>query len=348
MHSRTWLPLLALTACTSSATIDGRVDAHVSGDGVDPSPADSSGDSYTVHEWGLLDATLGQSVAEVGAGPGRAPPARAVKKPVLYVHLGDGVDALAFTARVELPGGKMLEHWPPAELDGESALSWHVGARREHCGTVATGGCYTDDGVCEVLELPSYDAPSAACLKSGETSAGMLFYRGSIDLEDLPFAIERGAGDDLRVSARPTAQGAPGELWRITAGEDGYRISRAALPGAEATLLGPGQDPVDPAREDAGLASAMRDMGLTDDEAQAFVRAWSASLFGADASAAKDLPAKESAKKAPMRPPAAPLSDVVLYWLPAAAIDKLAPLTFTPPPAAVRRAMLVRVEIPPS
>ena len=65
---------------------------------------------FEIHEWALLDV-LADGTAELAAGPGHPPPTLSVRKPVVYVHLADGVDEASFSLEARMASGSILEHW---------------------------------------------------------------------------------------------------------------------------------------------------------------------------------------------------------------------------------------------
>jgi hypothetical protein len=337
-------PLLLLAACTTTTPPAG-------GHAVQPEPAHApapASSGYAVHEWGLIDVDA-SGRAELAAGPGHPERSlRPVRKPVLYVHLADDVDTITFSARVDLPQGAMIEHWPPGQVDGGS-LGWSgVTARRARCATAVPSGapCTAPDGVCELPDLPLYDAPTAACLTLGDHSAGMLFYRGAVPALELPLTVTRDDDGAVRVRAKDDAPAMVGEVLRVSAGPSGpwpaghVVIARVKVPAPGATVSLPlGAIAVSRAAEETELRNAVTGLGLSGDEADAFVRAWGAALFGEGGGPARDV---RSARE--LSPPTIP-QDAILYWLPPAAIERLARLSFDPAPSEIRRAMLVRVDL---
>lgn len=311
-------------------------------------PAATTGGTE-VHEWALVDVLEG-GTTEVGSGPGHPAPGMAVRKPVVYVHLADGVDELSFSLDARMTSGSILEHWPAGALDG-AHVRWDVRARRAHCDTIVPGARDARwgtpaDGVTELPDLPSYDAPSAACLTVGDASAGLLFYRGTMGMPSLPLTVTRGADMTATVTATGDTSGAPGEVLRVSTALSGpwplghVVVSRVAMPArGETVTLAVGTEAVDVTAEGAHLAEAMLALGLAADEAAAFVHAWSQGLFG-DASAAREA---RSARLPAIAP--GPPQDSVIYWLSTPAVDAIATLAIDPPPAAVRRAFLVRVNL---
>lgn len=307
---------------------------------VAPSAAGPRVAPYEVHEWGLVDVSA--EGIEVAAGPGRPSEPDVpmpVRKPVLYFHR-DGTEPLEVTVTVRLPHGRLLEHWPLGEATA-SELRWRgvrVGA--EGCAPTREAApardrsparamprrvaCRSEDGICELPELPRYVSDDADCLDVGGVPARLLFYRGSATDVSLPLSLRAGSGLGVVVEgASPTAS-TVGTMMRIrrTSSSD-VRIARAEAPTAAATaLLAKPEERVDVARERRTLAEALEGRGLSPGEARAFVDAWSGSLFEGEG----------------------PSTDAIVYFLPEADVASIAELGLTPAPRAIRRVMMVRVD----
>jgi hypothetical protein len=307
-----------------------------------PDPPETAG--YTVHEWGLLDIDS-TGHAELAAGPGH-PRMVSARKPVLYVHLDEGVPNLSFSLDVHVAGGTLLEHWPLGQLVDAGTLRWSATATRAHCATdTSSAPCATTDRVCEVEELPSYDAASAACLDVGGTNSGMLFYRASLTVDDLPIVVERSADLGLRVTAKGDADDIVGDVLRVSTALSGpwpmghVVVQRAPVPArGDSVSLPVGTTAVDRGDEEAKLRHAMSELGLGTDEADAFVRAWSPALFGPPISSRRERFSRDLAT--PPMP-----QDALLFWLPPAVADRIATLAFEPLPRKVSRALLVRIDL---
>ena len=297
---------------------------------------------YEVHEWGLVDVSA-QGI-EVAAGPGRPTEPDVpmpVRKPVLYFHR-DGTAPLDVTVTVRLPHGRLLEHWPVAEA-AASELRWQrvrVGA--EGCGAVSREAgadrdrsparaaprriaCRSEDGICELPELPRYVSEDANCLDVGGVPARLLFYRGSATGLALPLGLRRGTGLDVVLEGSGPSSGAVGTVMRIRrSSPSAIELARVEAPAVGATLVLPKPTArVDVARERRLLAEALESRGLSPGEARAFVGAWSASLFEGEG----------------------PSTDAIVYFLPEADIASIAELGLTPAPRALRRVMMVRVDV---
>jgi hypothetical protein len=77
--------------------------------------------------------------------------------------------------------------------------------------------------------------------------------------------------------------------------------------------------------------------GLSQDEARAFMAAWSDSLFGEEANTRRDIGREARGVAAP--------ESTILYFLPRADIERLAPMLITPTPRHLERVMVVRYHI---
>lgn len=310
--------------------------------------------AYELHEWGVVDVAEGGAI-EIAAGAGLPQRPMSVRKPVVYVHLLDGTPELTFGLRVTLAAGTFVEHWPATTVTG-TTLAWpSVVAHAAHCGDAGAreasrrspvpAGCVAPDGVCEVAELDRYDAASAACLEVAGTTAGLLFYRGSAPTLALPIRASRGADANVVASADASLEGAPGGLIRLSTALSGpwppgrVVISRAAFPATGGSVTLPvGTEVVTREQGIAELRASLLALGLDDAEASAFMAGWATELFGPQGGA-RDAPARYAGSGGPRH------QDVLLYFLPAAAVESVSTLTATPPPRTIRRAFLVRIDL---
>lgn len=336
-----------------------------------PAPAIAPEPSYSIHEWGFVGhhwADREDDPPTFGAGPGTwegggiadgfgigglglSGTGRGGGKPILYVHLPEGVDEMTFSVALSLgPGGRILEHLPPAPMSlvgARPTLRWDgVVARPGECRPSrpypsAAAGCEeTPDGYCEAAELASYETPDGACLRFDGEDWEHLFYRATIPGE-LPLRLDRD-GDAIRVRHQGAAP-LPGRLMRVRRDEGGassrVTFHDAPAPGAEISLA---QSPEQPgAAGVSALRATLGELGLTGPETDAFLRAWQRDLFGGEPGVA--LAPQVGEPPEDLRPKA----DALLYWLPPEAMDALVPLSFEPAPTEVRRAILVRVDLSP-
>ncbi|MFK7999097.1 MAG: hypothetical protein AB8H86_05850, partial [Polyangiales bacterium] len=282
-----------------------------------------------------------------------------IDKPVLYVHAGAPT-----SLHVEVVPGEgmsVAEHYPPVE----GALTWDVEVTPGECTTprVYSGPCNSTDGYCETQELGLYETHDAACLTHGELSLPLLFYRLRADTPPaLPLTVERNdaSGAVLRnVGLRPGAS-----VWRVSWDGGATHATRMTVPaaGEEFTLSRAVEGGVGEAR--AATRQELFRLGLTQDEADAFMRAWDSALFGAapsnenvdgipaDLPPATDHPvdidsltADETVIGDPRSRNAPRVSDALLYWLPESNIESMAALSFRPQPQKISRAILVRVDL---
>ena len=350
--------LALLAACGSTAPSSPSASASASpsasGSASPSASASASGSAspsaspYELHEWGVIDVPSNGST-EIAAGAGQPQRPMSVRKPVVYVHLLDGASEVTFGLRVALRTGTFVEHDPAGTIAG-TTLEWpSIVARAAHCATSAryarraAPACSTIDGVCEVDELPRYDAPSSACLDVGGVQTGLLFYRGQAPSVPLPLAASRASDLSVTVTASASLAGAPGGLIRLSTALSGpwpmgrIVVSRAPLPVSGGSVSLPvGTEAITREQGMAELRTSLIALGLTDDEASAFLAGWGGELFGADVSArgtVGDLPVGPRHQ------------DVLIYFLPAASVDAIAALTATPTPRAIRRAFMVRIDL---
>lgn len=306
---------------------------------------------YELHEWGVVDVDATGAV-EISAGAGQPQRPMSVRKPVVYAHLLDGATEATFGLRVTLGAGTFVEHAPTTTITG-TTLEWpHVIAHAAHCtpaereltdATSARRGarmsCGTSDGICEITELPRYDAPSSACLDVDGAQVGLLFYRAQVPTVTLPIAVQRASDLTLTVSATSALAGTPGGLIRLSTALSGpwpqgrVVVSRAGFPASGASVTMPvGTEVITRAAGIAELGHAIQTLGLTEDEASAFMAGWADELFGADAGARDQVGGVRH-------------QDVLLFFLPASAIDPIARLQATPSPRAIHRAIMVRIDL---
>lgn len=292
---------------------------------------------FEVHEWGLVDVD-GKS-ARILAGPhGPKPksPPRPVRKPVLYFHLLGGTQAVEVSVKVSVPSPGVQEYFPQTGTltNARKDLTWgglrlRKGACHYHLARETS--CNASDG-CETAELPNYETDDSACIESGKDGFNLLFYRGAVsgDLE-LPFDILDG-GSSLKVTRASKATDFVGPIVyvRRRGGELAISVSEPPPAGGSIELTAPTDK--DSVVAQRAIDQAMREVGLSNDEAAAFDRAWSGELY--DLEQGKKVVRRDQAER-----------DVLLFALPASMIDALATLTIEPAPVSTKRFMLVRYEL---
>lgn len=306
-----------------------------------PPPTHVAAPDYEVHEWGLVRGEAGD-VLQIGA---IAPPIIAmpmvVLKPVLYFH-ASAPFTLSSVRVAASAGGQIVEAWPLVPLGDH--VEWTSVA-------IDPGGACTPSalptpadppctslggGFCEVAGL-AIARTEASCVRVGDTTERFLFYRGRSTTLTPPLTYEHvGDRGEIRVTSDRDAA-VPGVLVRVWSQLGSTRALAVAPPAPHASITVP--PPADDATADAGRAAlhaSMTELGLTSDEADAFLRAWDASLFGSgEVGAQLDLA---------LAPPVA--TDAFVYFLPEAMTDDVARLTFDPPPRAVHRAIAVWSTVP--
>jgi hypothetical protein len=311
-----------------------------------------------VHEWGLVRGDVRDRVHL--SGPRHAPEAMPLAKPVLYFHR-DGDGPLTIDVEVTLASGRIVEHWPFVAPTPGTTLAWRgITLAEGHCAGArypATGEAPCDAAGagldCESLELRTVESTDADCLEIAGASWNHLFYRGELaGAPPLPLVVQpsgrsrRGVGADrYRVTHRGQAP-IVGRLVRVRGGM--ASVLDAPAPGA-GVMLEPPAGAIDEGAR--ALAEALGEAGLTADEVAAFRRAWDTTLFGASVTASAEPRGGEVVAASPSAMPMAgglalgATTDALLYVLPASDADRLATLRFTPAPRAVRRAIVVWLDL---
>lgn len=338
------LALVVLGACSACGASGPEPDTAPAEPVRPPPPPEPA--SYEVHEWGLIRGTMSDQV--MLSGPHRDEIPVPIAKPVLYFHRA-GAGALTVEVGVTIANGRLVEHWPLGEAR-EDGLTWRgVSVEEGAC----AGSRYPTDAeppcdavhapdACEAVTLATVETDDASCLRLGGDAFAHLFYRGEIrGAPSLPLTIVR-EGTALRLT--PTGEAAiPGSVIRIRRSTREVSVVEAPPPGSAGVALPP---PWAPGRTGAeALAASLRAAGLTDAEVLAFRRAWDEELFGVEIAAANDPPTVTAIPPVAGGSPGVPPSDdAILYVVPQATADALAPLAFTPAPRAVRRAIVAWID----
>lgn len=309
--------------------------------------------AYAIHEWGFI----GQHYA---AGEDELLTSRAVPspeivrllgvgdqgfgfggKPVIYVHLqGEGAVA-RFRASLST-AGRFIEEWPHGENSTDSRLTWDVEARRGSCSAVGNYPVAADahcggvaDHYCEAAELAHYETEDSACLTVAGKEWNHLFYRAEVS-GALPLRVSKSDGTFTVHSSAAI----PGRLMRIHRTDDasGTHVALFDAPAAGESMTLPSTDEAASVGI-AALQAELRALGMSEDEASAFMTAWQPELFG-------NTPERSRVEMVG-RPPLAlqPKADALIYFLPMTTLDAMVPLDFTPPPTEVRRAVLMRIDL---
>jgi hypothetical protein len=313
--------------------------------------------SYEVHEWGLVRALPGDSLSAGAIAPPLRVEPIAVDKPVLYFHAEAPLRLSA--VRVDAQGGSLVEAWPLATLG--ASIAWRdieidPGAQCQPSPlpSASDPACAHAPGQCEIPSLGTVRATDAACLRTAGATDSLLFYR----------AVSRAFTPPLRYTLRPDRQvevtnegdlPIPGRLVRMRRFGSYVQTLAVAPPAPHQSILvgenfGTTVDDIPPADEtppsspDVGrraVRATMHDIGLTDPEIDAFLRAWDATLFGGGDTDCRGCDTDRVDR------PAAP-ENSFLYFLPEAACARIATLDLDPQPRTVHRAMAVWSPLPAS
>lgn len=310
--------------------------------------------AYSIHEWGFIAHHYAAPADELLTSGTAPTPASGTSvglgnighighggKPVLYVHLeGDG-DIARFVATLST-SGTFVEEWPHSETSTPTSLTWEVEARRGSCSAEGSypaagdGHCTgITDHYCEAAELAHYETDDSACLTVDGNQWNHLFYRAQTTGE-LPISVSK-------VDANFTVRGAlaiPGRIMRIrrAAHVSGSRVVIFDAPAAGQNRVAP-EPYADAVSGIRALETELGARGMSADEVQSFMTAWQAELFGETA----EHPRVQMVGQPPFG--LQPKRDALIYFLPAATLDAMVPLSFTPSPTEVHRAVLVRIDL---
>lgn len=315
--------------------------------------------SYEVHEWGLIN--VAPEGTEYAAGPGQ-PAAiqdlglQGFGKPVLYFHLAE--DSPSFDVRVDvaLRSFRLGEHYPRSEAD-ERNVTWSGRLEHASCSGERTYPapeselCQgTGDGYCESAELADYETADHSCFHIGDAEWPLLFYRGLPEEQRpaLPLELRISEGEARAQRAHEDAESI-GKIWYIV-DEEVRAVVDWPAPGESIALTG--EAPENPR---ALMHAELLEHGLSEEEAQAFGRAWFETLFGPEdvigvvgtgrggggtGEGTLGLGNRGGSGGLVADNPS-PVHRLV-YWLPEQNHEAMAHLEFDPAPRAVRRATLVR------
>jgi hypothetical protein len=158
--------------------------------------------------------------------------------------------------------------------------------------------------------------------------ANNLFYRANERAPLLPFEVSITSETVEVTHARATDLVGP----IVYLHDDGQVFASVTPPpaiGRHVSLSRP-TGSVDAAKD--AIDRAMAESGLTEEERDAFDRAWEASLYG-----------RGVAKKSPKTQPA--LVDYILFVVPASLVDGVSTISISPAPKAIKRFILVRMAV---
>jgi hypothetical protein len=300
---------------------------------------------FDVHEWGLFDVPAGGRVGRLISGAPLPPAAvTAVRKPVIYLHLPPQSAPLDVAIGVQLATGVIAENFPDGTLAaGDRGLQWpHITARDGTCHNArrilsSDPSCArTSDGLCERAELERYETTDGACLLVGGVEHNHLFYRAANVEVELPIVV-RTLDNGWRVAANQSSRSLGSVFLRVrtsSAAPNGIAVESFSSPAPSQQI--PLWDQVTTQVDGrVVLRAATISLGLSESEADAFMRAWGDELFGA-----APLRTTREARRSPVV-----ARDELLYFLPDYVLERIAPLTIVPAPSTVHRVILVRLPV---
>ena len=361
--------LVGCSSCSSGTSPGGTTPSAEPAEHI-AAPAD-----YEVHEWGLLRGQRDGSadVLRVGAvAPARRVDVMAVDPPVLYFPSADPRTLAEVAVHVE--GGTILETWPfvPGSTDvawRDVALGSQAGCTPSPLPNATTPPCSAlgPGAFCESTGLAVVRTADASCVTTGGSTDRFLFYRAQSHTFEPPLRFARTQiFEDVSVTNDGDAP-IPGVLVRIWSDGVRTRTLVADPPAPHASIVIGHDFPTDASADEdmpadapydrrgatdeslpeptvtgpgrQGLSRTMREIGLTSEEVDAFLRAWEPTFFGGDAAhaGATDQPPLDSLTADGDPAP----RDSVVYFLPAPATERVARLSFDPPPRAVHRALAI-------
>lgn len=331
-----------------------------------PSPASaettaSEPGDYEVHEWGLVRGIAGDRLVAGAIGPPPVVLPMVVDKPVLYFHTTAPLTLEAVRVHAS---GAIVEAWPLTARTGVATeLAWMRVAIDPHPSACEPTPLPTECGApvpCEVPSLARVRTAESPCLRVGEVTDTMLFYRSFVDGMTPPLLFSRAGGDAITVR-HDGDEPIEGRLVRIrsvmgqvlTSVVDPPAPHESVVVGADfgAAMDEDGDMPALPGGPEPGRAAvraSLLALGLTDEEAAAFLRAWDGALFGlavADGEVA-DHRTMDSLSADETDGIPAPV-DSFLYFLPPSSVAAISTLELEPAPRAVRRAIAMWSIVPP-
>lgn len=284
----------------------------------------SIGASYEVHEWGLVRFHGGQGEPATSGHNYRAPwpmdmaqPA----KPLIYFHPLEGFDpATTIDAEIAILGGSVREVWPTSMMPQGERFTWsdiqitpNAPCGAEYVPSLDGFPCtgLLDGGVCETAEMHAYLQPVPHCLSVGGQPSPVLLYNGySPPSTVTPVEFVAETNEVVNTSADPV-----GPMWVYTGSpQTGPTFVHVAqLASQERASLG-SLPVIDHPTMLHDLEAALKQRGLTTQEAADFMAAW-----------APDV----------LNPGSVPFQAIGLYDQ--ATMDAQYPLTLTPAPDRVVR-----------
>ncbi len=347
---RAVLSALGLASCTSSAPRTSPRQVVVTSVVV-TSAAPAVVPSYEAHEWGIVRGEQADTISIGGAGPPAPEQFLNIDKPVVYFH----PDAPMTLRSVSIDPfeGRILETWPLARGDGTTrhwadvSIDPFSPCRSSPLPRQNEPPCSELHGssACESAELAPVRSADSACVRVGDKLETFLFYRFETKAFTPPLEFLADA-DGVVLVTNESDDPIPGTLLRIQSigaktstiaieppkphaslrldADPAVREDDVPIPpnegrGAlrERVIVGPGKD---------AIGSNMRALGMDDAEIDAFLKAWGVAFFGGPTFVVHAT---------------TPEPIAFVYFLPRGTVDRLAKVTFDPPPKTFRRAYAV-------
>jgi hypothetical protein len=318
--------------------------------------------THTLHEWGVNTVTMD------GDGTPQAGPVKYYesmdRKPVIYIYSDD---QFTLDLGVRYDAGTSVETWPVIP-DSSDVIWQGIQVGTTECTPTTTPAPdYTGETPAqEVWELPTWVVPGANCLTYGGTISKLLFYAGPFEnyepgVEAQVTRIDTLAGSVAVTNNLADTIGPVIVLYReaesacqyfnscpVHTATVGWKVIESVAPGdagrvtedlewdtvhVDATTEDPypsvdGLLPAGWTELPAALRTALITKGLTADEADRFMTAWTDTMFGL-----------HGADSDPWFPAYADGAFVIYLWPDSRTNEKL-PLTAVPAPTSQVRAMV--------
>jgi hypothetical protein len=356
------MPSVSLRAVISLLLVVGGCSCGASGALTRAEGTEEAIEGYEVHEWGLVRGLAGDRL-EVGAvGPPPSVFPMVVDKPVLYFHT-----ASPFTLRAVRvhASGAILEAWPfGSRTEGTGELTWMdvaIDPTASECVTTPLPStCDPDLSPCEIPSLALVRTAESPCIRVAGATDTMLFYRSRVEGMTPPLLFTRTGTEEVTVTHEGD-EPIEGLLIRLrsvmgqvlTLAVDPPAPHQSVVVGADfggAAMDEDGDMPALPGGPEVGRAAvraSLAEIGLTEQESDAFLRAWDGALFGLEVADRRTIDSLTNDESALVDGLPVPV-DSFLYFLPPSSTEAVSSLELDPPARSVVRAMAMWSVVPAS
>lgn len=331
---------------------------------VDPDTVSPPTVEYALHEWGVFVFGGGTAGASVH-GPSPEVAETSLDKPVIYIY-SDEEFVLDLT--VDLVGGEVTEVWPTTSTGTHVSWN-DVLVSPGSCDATPFPSIWEEPWVydyCEACTLGTCVVPDAACLSTADQVAKLLFYAGDMPTMTAPLSatVSMVPGDaSVTVDVLNHSERTVQDIWVLYRDTTSVCEYYEYCPVATADLAVGRIESLEPGRgilsvldtvhleaelDESGVpiagtlgsseqwesvpqevALALQTLGLTGQEADAFIAAWHVAMFGIMGDDATYLE------------PYYRNGVSLLYFMDRASYDDALPLTVSPTPTELARVGLI-------